>query len=329
MNTRRKLVIALGAGALAPLASLAQAPGKVWRVGFLAQRHLNLVDADSNYGPFTQGMRALGYVVGKNLLIEWRSAEGDASRLPELAAELVRLNVDVLATASTPSALAAQKATSTIPIVMINVADPVGSGLVKSLAQPGGNITGYSSLGVELSPKLLQLLHEMAPRVTRVAVLVNPSDPVTSLHLKDLQRAAQTVGVTIQPLEARTPQEIANAFAVMGRNKAGALLVLRNPLFQQQKSQIVELAAKHRLPSIGGYSEYVEAGGLMSYGPSISENYRRAAIYVDKIFKGAKPGELPVEQPTTFELVINMKTANALGLKVPQAILIQVTKVIE
>ena len=329
MINRRKIVIALGAGVLAPFASLAQQQGKVWRVGFLVQRHMEFVDADYNYGPFMQGMRELGYVVGKNLVIEWRSAEGKAERLPELAAELVRLKLDVLATAGTPAALAAQKATATLPIVMISVGDPVGNGLVKSLARPGGNSTALSNMNTDLAPKLLEMLRGMVPKVTRVAVLVNPSNVTNTSGLKNIQAAAQKLGVKIQPVAASTPQEIASAFAAMARQHAGALIVLRAAFFNQQKHQIVELAAKHRLPSISGDSEYAEAGGLMSYGNNVRENYKRAATYVDKIFKGANPGDLPVEQPTTFELFINRKTANALGLKIPNSMLAQATKVIE
>ena len=267
--------------------------------------------------------------VGKNLVIEWRSAEGKAERLPELAAELVRLKVDALAAASTPAVQAAQKATTTIPIVIITAADPVGNGLVKSLARPGGNTTGLSSMSTTLGPKLLELLRGMVPKVARVAVLVNPANVAINSILKDIQAAAQTLGVTIQSVEASTPAEIANGFPAMARQKAGALIVPREALFQQQKNQIVELAAKHRLPSIGGYGEYVEAGGLMSYGQNLGEPLKRAATYVDKIFKGANAGELPVEQPTTFELFVNLKTARMLGLKVPQTILVQATKVIE
>ena len=329
MNTRRKLVIALGANALAPRALFAQAPGKVWRVGFLSQRHVDYVDSDYYYGPFTQGMRELGYVVGKNLVIEWRSAEGDASRLPELAAELARLKVNVLAAAGTTASLAAQKATATLPIVMINAGDPVGSGLVKSLARPGGNSTGFSLMTAELGPKVLQMLHSMVPKATRVAVLTNPSNTANTLLLTNVEAAAQKLGVKVQAVKASTPQEIANWFAAVTRQTAEALFVQSDALFQQQKKQIVELAAKQRLPSIGTYSEYVEAGGLMSYGPNIGENFRRAAAYIDKIFKGANPGDLPVEQPTRFELAINLKTAKALGLKVPQSLLIQAAKVIE
>ena len=330
MITRRKLVIALGAGALAsPLSSLAQPATRVWRVGFLAYRHMDFVDSDYVYGPFTQGMRELGYVEGKNLLIEWRSAEGKSERLPELAADLVRLKVDVLAAGGTPAAQAAQKATTTIPIVMISVGDPVGTGLVKSLARPGGNSTGLSNMTADLAPKLLEMLRAMVPKVTRVAVLVNPSNASHALGLKDVQAAAQKFGVKILPIEARTPQEIANGFATMARQNVGALIVSMDAFIMQQKNQIVELAAKQRLPSISGYGDYVEAGGLMSYGQNLRENNKRAAAYIDKIFKGAKPGDLPVEQPMTFELFINRKTANALGLKISNTMLVQATKVIE
>ena len=329
MITRRKIVIALGAGALAPFASLAQQQGKVWRVGFLSARHVDFVDSDYIYGPFTQGLRELGYVVGKNLMIEWRSAEGKSERLTELAAELVRLKVDVLATGGTAASLAAQKATTAIPIVMISVGDPVDSGLVKSLARPGGNSTGLSNMSTELGPKMMEMLRGMAPKVNRVAVLVHPSNTANISALKAIQAAAQKLGVKIQPIEAGTPQEIANGFTVMTRQNANALIVPRDQFFTQQKSQIVELVAQRRLPSISGNSEFVEAGGLMSYGQNLGEPFRRAATYVDKIFKGANPGDLPVEQPTVFERFINRNTANALGLKIPNSMLAQATKVIE
>ena len=330
MTTRRKLFVALGAGALAaPLAAFAQQQGKIWRVGLLAQRHVDFVDADYIYGPFRQGMRELGYVEGRNLVIEWRSAEGKSERLPELAAQLVRLKLDVLATQGTIPAQAAQKATTTIPIVMVAMGDPVGSGLVKSLARPGGNSTGLSTMTAELGPKLLEMLRVMLPKAARVAVLVNPSNAANRLWLKNVQDAAPKVGIKIEPVEAGTPQQIADAFAVMARQNAEALVVPQEPFFLQQKNQIVELAAKHRLPFIGGDGEYVTAGGLMSYGQNLRAIFRRAATHVDKIFKGANPGELPVEQPTTFELFINLKTAKALGIKVPPSILLQATKVIE
>jgi putative ABC transport system substrate-binding protein len=212
---------------------------------------------------------------------------------------------------------------------MINVADPVRTGLVKSLARPGGNSTGLTDIGADLGPKRLEMLHSLAPKIKRFALLLNPANASHALWLKNVQTAAQRIGVKIQSVEANTQQEIANGFAAMARGKAGALIVLRDAFFQQQRNQIVELARKQRLPSIGAYSEYVEAGGLMSYAQNIGENYGRAATYVDKIFKGANPGDLPVEQPTTFELVINRKTAKALGLTIPQSLLISATKVIE
>ena len=246
-----------------------------------------------------------------------------------LAAELVRLKPDVLVTVGTPASLAAQKATTAIPIVMMALGDPVGDGLVKTLARPGGNSTGFSNMTAELGPKLLEMLRGMVPRVTRVAVLVNASNAQSTAALQNVQAAAQKVGVKIQPVEASTPRGIANVFPVMARQNAGALIVTRDALFVQQKNQIVELATKQRLPSMGTYREYVEAGGLMSYGENLRENNRRAATYVDKIFKGANPGDLPVEQPTTFELFINRKTATTLGLKISNSMLVQATKVIE
>jgi len=330
VNNRRKLVFALGAGAVGvPFTSFAQQQGKVWRVGFLAQRHLDFVDSDFSYGPFRQGMRELGYVEGKNLVMEWRSAEGKSELLPGLAAELVRLNVDALAASGTPATVAAQKATTTIPIIMIAVADPVANGLVKSLARPGGNTTGNSGVFADLGPTLLEILFDMVPKLSSVAILKNPSNPGQDTMLKNIQPAAQKFGVKILPVEARTPQDIEQAFSTMAREKSGAVIVLQNPLFQQQKSQIVKLAAEHRLPTTTMYREYVEAGGLMSYGANLKSIYRRAASYVDKVLKGAKPGDIPVEQPTLFELVINVKTAKALGLKIPNSILVRADKVIE
>ena len=329
MVSRRRFSAGAIAAILIPMAARAQQPGKVWRVAFLVQRHLDFTDTDFIYGPFRQGMRELGYVEGKNLAIEWRSAEGRAERLPELAAELVRSKPDVLATQGTSAAMAAQKTTATLPIVMASVGDPVGSGLVKSLARPGGNSTGLSLMTAELAPKLLEMLRETAPKAARVAVLVNPSNVVNIALLKNVEAAAKKLGAKIQPVEAGTAPEIEKGIAAMARQNAGALIVPLDSLFQQHISQIAALAAKQRLPSIGAYGEYTAAGGLMSYGQNLRETYRRAATYVDKIFKGTKPADLPVEQPTIFELALNMKTAKALGLKLPQAILIQATRVIE
>jgi putative ABC transport system substrate-binding protein len=329
VNTRRKLLLALGAGALAsPLAPYAQPKAKVWRVGFLAQRRVDTLDSDP-FGGFPRGMRDLGYVEGKNLVIEWRSAEGKVERLPELAAELVKLNVDAIVVAGAPATSAVQKATATIPIIMGSVGDPVGSGFVKSLARPGGNITGLANMSTDLSPKHLEMLLGMAPKLSRAALLLNPENPSGAINLKNLQAVAQKTGVTIFAVEARTLQEIGNAFSTMMREKIGAFIVASDPLFTQHRREIAELAVKNRLPSVGAFREYVEAGSLMSYGYNPSELYRQAATYADKIFKGAKPADLPVEQLMKFELFINGKTAKALGLTIPQSLLIMADKVIE
>jgi putative ABC transport system substrate-binding protein len=274
-------------------------------------------------------MRELGYVEGKNLLIEWRSAEGESERLTGLMAELIKLKVDVVVTPGTPLTLEAQKTIATIPIVMTGVSDPVGNGLVKSLARPGGNTTGNSNMNADLIYKHLEMLIAVAPKVSRVAVLANPRSSSHASMLRNLQSAAQRAGISIVPAEARSRQEIENAFASQVRQSAAAIIVLLDPIFQQQKTQIVELSAKHRLPSIGMFREYAEAGGLMSYGANLAGVILRAATYVDKIFKGEKPGDIPVEQPTKFELFINGKTARALGLNIPQSLLVMADKVIE
>ena len=329
MNARRKLVLAIGAGALTvPLASLAQQPGRIWRVGFLSPRPIGPLDADF-YGAFPRTMRELGYVEGKNLVIEWRSAEGQPERLAGLAAELVRLKVDAIVAAAPQSVRAAQQATSTIPIVMGTAGDPVAAGLVKSLARPGGNTTGTSTNPVEIVPKLLEMLLGMQPRLTLVAVLLNPSNPGTGQTLGNLQVAARSVRVKLLPLEVRTPAEIEAAFVLMKQGSAGAFILIQDPLFTPHLRRVAELAAQHRLASVAGIREYVEAGGLMNYGPSFADNYRQVAVYVDKILKGAKPADLPVEQPMKFEMFINGKTAKALGLAIPHALLISADKVIE
>ena len=330
MLHRRKLVIALGAGALAgPLGSFAQQPGKVWRVGFLSPRHLDFVESDYQYGPFRQGMRELGYVEGKNLVIEWRSAEGKFDRLPGLATELVNLKVDVIVIAGTSAARAAQKATTTIPIVMGNIGDPVGSGFVRSLARPAGNMTGISNMTEDVSLKQLEMLLDIVPGLSYVAVLVNPSDTFSIKNLEIVEAAGQKRGIKILRAEARTPQDIDNAFSLMRQKNAGALMVLRDPFFQQQKNQIAELTVKHRMPSIAGDRMFSEAGVLISYGANNADQFRRTATHVDKIFKGRKPADLPVEQPTIFELFINGKAAKALGLKIPYSLQIMADKVIE
>ena len=274
-------------------------------------------------------MRELGYVEGKNLAVEWRFADGKNERLPGLATELVQLKVDFILTAGEPPTGAAQKATTTIPIVMGNSIDPVGSGFVASLARPGGNITGLSSLLGDLGPKHFEMLRSMVPRLSRVAVLMNPTNPGHAMILKSVQTAAQKSGAKLLPVQARNPQEIESAFSTMARENAEAVIVANDGVFAQDQRRIAELAAQHRLPSVTLRREYAEAGGLMSYGPSFLDQYRRAASYVDKILKGAKPADLPVEQPTKFELVINGKTAKALGLKIPQSLMISADKVIQ
>jgi putative tryptophan/tyrosine transport system substrate-binding protein len=322
--------MAIGAGALAmPLGSFAQQQGKVWRVGFLSQRRVEISDSDYYYGPFRKGMRELGYVEGQNLVIEWRSAEGSNERLPGLAAELVNLKVDVIVSAATPATSAAKNATATIPIVMVGVGDPVGAGLVKSFARPGGNITGLSNLNEEIVAKRLEMLLSMQPKLSRVAVLANPTNTTNIKNADRVQTAGQNRGLKILRVDARTPQEIDNAFTWMHQQNAGALIVGIEPLFSQQRSQIAELALKHHLPSIAGDRMYSEAGCLISYGPNNADQFRRVTTVVDKILKGAKPSNLPIEQPTQFELFINGKTAKALGLKIPQSLLVMADKVIE
>ena len=324
---RRQFLIAAGVLLAAPV-TRAQRLGKVWRVGFLAQRRVGPLDTDA-FGGFPQRMRELGYVEGRNLLIEWRSAEGKVEPLPALAAELVRLGVDAIVVAGGPAASAAQKATTTIPIVLGSVNDPVGSGLVQSLARPGGNITGLSNISADLTPKHLDLLLETVPKLSRVALLVNFESSAHVLSLKVAQAAAQTANVTVVAIEARTAQGIEDALSKMVRERVGAVIVFSYPLFTQHRREIAQLALKYRLPFMCPFREYVEDGNLMSYGYNPAELYRHAAIYVDKIFKGAKPAELPVEQPTKFELAVNLRTAKTLGIKIPQTVLLRADRVIE
>ena len=331
MNQRRDLMLALGAGALtAPLATLAQAPktpagaaGKIWRVGFLSQNRA------FDVSPFVQGMRELGYVEGKNLVIEWRSAEGDLGRLPALAAELVKLKVDVIVAVATPSISAAQKATTRIPIVFVGAGDPVAAGFVKSLARPEANLTGLSNLNRELRGKQIEMLLEMAPKATRLALLMNPANRANVNALDVIEAAARTRKLKLVRADAQTVQEIDNAFKLFQAQKADVLQVSPDLFFVQQTKQIVAAAAKLRLPAIATRREFPEAGGLMSYGANRAGDYQRVAVYVDKLFKGRKPADLPVEQPTRFELVINGRTAKALGLKIPQSLLISAERVIE
>jgi putative ABC transport system substrate-binding protein len=308
----------------APHAAPAQQSGKTARVGILFFVTSPLLDE-----AFRQGLRELGYVEGQNIAIEYRSAEGKSERLPGLAAELVRLKVDVIVSASPPATEAAKRATSTVPIVFALSGDPVAAGLVASLARPGGNITGLATISGEVVGKQLELLKRVAPKVSRVAVLQNPSNPGHALTLPQAEGAARALGVQLQVLKARTPSEIEVAFAAMRSQRADGALVLRDAMFREQRAQIVALAAKSRLPAVYGLREEAEAGGLMAYGASVPQLFRRAATYVDKILKGAKPADLPVEQPTKFELVINLKTAKALGLTIPPSLLGQADQVIQ
>jgi putative tryptophan/tyrosine transport system substrate-binding protein len=319
------LVLALSL-ALAPLAADAQQPGKVYRIGILTATR---PEASHLWAAFFQGLRELGYVEGQNVIIESRFFGDRIEQLPALAAELVRLQVDVIVTGAAPEPEAAKRATSTIPIVTAAHLDPVGSGLVASLARPGGNITGLSQATPELRGKQLELLKEAVPRLSSVAVLSNPTLPSLALELKELEIAARALKVRLYVVEARVPSELKDAFSVATKERAGALIVLANAVFIRSRVQIVELAAKNRLPLMSQAREYAEAGGLMAYGANLSGLMRRAATFVDKILKGAKPADLPVEQPTKFELVINLKTAKLLGLTIPTSLLQRADQIIE
>jgi ABC-type uncharacterized transport system substrate-binding protein len=321
-----QLLITLVLGFLvAPLISETQPPTHAHRIGvFFA----TTPGRDPFVEAFLEGMRALGYVEGQHFVLESRGAEGQYERFPALAAELVRLPVDVLLVPNTSAALAAKQATSTIPIVMIGMGDPVGTGLVASLAWPGGNITGLAILQPELIGKQLEFLKAVLPTVSRVALLWNPANPSHALDVRAAEVAAQALGVQLHRVEARGPDAFDSAFAAMTRAHAGALLVMGDTMFREHRGRLAELAATSRLPTMHNSRPYVEAGGLLSYGVSLEDSWRRAATYVDKILKGAKPADLPVEQPTTFELVINLKTAQALGLTIPPSVLFQATEVI-
>ena len=325
MNRTLSVLLITLALLVASLTAAAQPPTPVHRIGYL----LGTTRAqEPALEAFMEGMRALGYVEGQNLVMEYRAAEGQYERLPALAAELVRLPVDVLLAAITPAALAARDATTTIPIVMAGVGDPVGSGLVASLARPGGNVTGLTSLQSELIGKELEFLKAVLPTVSRVAVLWNPANQAAVLAMPGAEAAAQRLGVQLHFVEARGPEALDRAFAAMTQAHAEALLVMGDRVFVEHRRRLAELAAMSRLPTMHNIRPFVEAGGLMAYGPSPSDIRRRAAVYVDKLLKGATPADLPVEQPTTYELVINLKTAQALGLTISPAVLFQATEVI-
>ena len=299
----------------------AQQTKKVPRIGFLSA-------SPSIDHAFLEGLRDLGYVDNKTIVIEHRSAEGKLERLPELAADLVNLKVDMIVTQGTPSAQAAKKATNTIPIVMATSGDPVGTGLVASLARPGGNVTGLSILATDLDTKWLELLKEAAPNISRVAWLANPAIVPEMISLKNLQSVAPNLGVAVQLAEMQGPETFENSFATVVRDRYNAVIVTPNSSYIPHRQQIVLLAAKHRLPAMYGWRDFPEAGGLMSYGVILPDLFRRAAVYVDKILKGAKPSDLPVEQPTKFEFIVNLKTAKQIGLTIPPNVLARANRVI-
>jgi len=324
---RRDLIILLGGTAAAwPLAAHAQRKAMPV-IGFLG------IGSPGPYAPFVaafrQGLSETGYVEGQNLAIEYRWAEGSHDRLPALAADLVDRKVDVILSWGTPGAMAAKNATSTIPIVFTSVSDPVGSGLVASLARPGGNLTGFSVLTAELIAKRLELVSELVPKAGAIAMLVNPNNQITEPLMRDAQEAARAKGVQLQILKASTESEIDAAVASLVQQRAGALLVPGDGFFNSRREQLVALASRHAVPVIYQYREFAASGGLISYGPSVPHVLRQAGIYAGRILKGARSADLPVQQPTKFELVVNLKTAQALGLTVPQSMLMRADEVIE
>ena len=327
---RRAFIAAVTGGLFAaPLVAEGQQAVKPSRIGYL---HANVTASPHLLEAFRQGLRDLGYVEGRNVVIEYRDAKGEFERLPALAAELVVLNVDVIVASGTLAALAAKRATSDIPIVFPTVGDPVTDGLVASLARPGGNVTGLSNLTPQLVGKCLEVLKQAIPAVSQVAILWQPNGFVERTRRevrKGAELAGRALAMQLHFFEARAPTDFERAFGDMTRAGVGAVIVVVTAMFVQQRRRLAELAAKRRLPAVYGSSESVRVGGLMSYGPDLADSFRRAAIYVDKILKGAKPRDLPIEQPTKFELVVNLKIAKALGITIPQELLLRADKVIE
>ena len=329
--SRRAFVSSLAALAASPAmvfkpqSAYAQQPTAPRRIGVLL---VALSPESKEVQAFRQGLRDAGYAEGRDVVIEWRPAYGDYARIPGLVADLVQRKVDVIVVSSTVAAQAVKSATSTIPIVMSTVGDPVGSGLVASLARPGGNVTGLSQLLAELTAKRLQLLKEAIPRLTRVAVLWNPDTPFHAKAIEDLKAAAPSLSIELKFVGVRTPEEIGPAFSAVSRARAQALYVLDAPLFYVHRMTLAKLASKARLPAIYSDRRFTDEGGLMSYGANYADLMRRAAGYVDKILKGAKPGDLPIEQPTKFEFVVDLKTAKAIGITIPQSILLQADELI-
>ena len=311
---RRQFIALLGGAAAWPLAAQAQQAAKVFRIGFL---FYGSSGPSPELDAFRQGLREFGYIEGQNIAVEYRFASGQVERLRDLATELVRLKPDVIVTPATPASLAAKQATGTIPIVFAGVADAVGAGLIANLARPDGNVTGLTSISAELGGKRLELLKRLVNNASRVAVLYNPADRSNVLLLKELQDAAPALTLTLQPFEVREPSEFEGAFAAMTRDRADAMFGAAGILTFQHRQTVVDLAANSRLPTLWGHRQFVEAGGLMSYAVNFYDQIRRTAAYVDQILKGAKPGDLPVQQPTKFEFILNLKTAKALGLTIP------------
>jgi len=312
----------------APLAAGAQPNGKVYRIGFIQTAPRK--EIGHLIKSLDDGLRELGYVEGRNVVFERRFADGKQERLAALAVELVKLKVDIIVTGSNPVIAAVRQATATIPVVMAVSRDPVGSGFIASLARPGGNITGLANdPAPEIMGKNLELLKEVVPRASRVALLWNPVPAGAAIYKNAVETAARNLGVTLQSVEIRAENEFESAFAAMIRERVNGVVVTSDPIFLGSRSQLVRLAGRHRLPTVYVQREFVEAGGLMSYGGNLAYQFRRAAVYVDKILKGAKPADLPVEQPTQFDLVVNMRTAKDLGIKIPNSVLAQATKVIE
>jgi putative ABC transport system substrate-binding protein len=327
MRLRIFLALLAGTVAVSPMVAFAEDTHRLSRIGFLGNStealEANLV------GPFREGLRDLGYTEGRNILIEYRWAEGNYDRLPSLIAELIALKVDVIVTAGTPAAQAVKRATKTIPLVMVAVGDPVGTGLVASLAQPAGNATGLTSIAPELEGKRLELLKEVFPKLSRVAVLWNPSNAYQIGSEKEVQAAAKVLRISVTSLPVRSREELVNAFAAISRQRTDAVVVLADRIFLHNRERIADFAITNRLPGMNAYRELVEAGGLMSFRPNYAVMHRQAATFVDKILKGAKPGDLPVEQPAKFELVINLKTAKALGITIPNSLLLRADEVIQ
>jgi putative ABC transport system substrate-binding protein len=327
MMNRRTVILTLAGSLLAaPFASHAQA-GKVWRIGYLASGARPSDDAPP--AALRQALQELGYVDGTSISYVGRWADVKKDRLPGLAAEMVGLKVDLIVAFGAPAAEAAKEATSTIPIVVVNAGDPVGIGLIASLARPGGNVSGISDQATELSPKRLELLKEAMPNASNIAVLWNAGDRAMTLRYREIEKAARVLGVTIRPLGVREPDDFDVAFTAMTRERPDALLLITDALTNLNRKRIVDFAAAHRVPAMYEFGSLVREGGLMSYGPDLGDSFRRAAVYVDRILKGAKPGELPVEQPNRYYLLVNLKTAKALGLTIPQSLLLRADEVIQ